>query len=261
MRRCTIGRVLPISDFVRRRRIPFVNWMLIGINIGIFIYTLTLDTTLNQSLGPFRTSEAEMFYYDWGGLPACIAEAIGVESGAPSRAIVAVCESGDRSLLQGVTGMFLHAGWVHLGSNMLFLWIFGDNVEDRLGHVPYLLFYFLAGIGAMALQTAFSLDSLVPTVGASGAIAGVMGAYLVLHPGALVQVIVLPLFFIPFFVPAALLIVFWFVMQLLGGIAELGETAGSSIAWWAHIGGFLAGIVLIFLAGGRRRARASPAHS
>jgi len=142
---------------------------------------------------------------------------------------------------------------------MLFLWIFGDNVEDRLGHFPYLVFYLLAGIGAMALQTAFSLDSLTPTVGASGAIAGVMGAYLILHPGALVQVIVLPLFFIPFFVPAALLILFWFVMQLLGGIAEIGQTTGSGIAWWAHIGGFLAGIVLIFVAGGRRRQRQPPA--
>ncbi len=235
--------------------------MLIAINIGVFIYTLTLDKQLNQNLGPFRTSEAELFYYDWGGLPACIAEAVGIDSGAPSRALLAVCNSGDHSLLQGVTGMFLHSGWLHLGSNMLFLWIFGDNVEDRLGHLPYLLFYFLAGIAAMALQTVFSLDSLVPTVGASGAIAGVMGAYLILYPGALVQVIVLPLFFIPFFVPAALLIVFWFLMQVLGGIADLGQTTGSSIAWWAHIGGFSAGILLVLLAGGRSKPRAGPTYS
>ena len=247
--------MLPISDHVRRRSIPYVNWTLIAINVAVFIYTLTLDTQLNQALGPFRTSEQELFYYDWGGLPACIAEAVGVDSGAPRQALMALCESGNRSLLQGVTGMFLHAGWLHLLSNMLFLWIFGDNVEDRLGHIPYLVFYFLAGIGAMAFQTAFSLDSLTPTVGASGAIAGVMGAYLILYPGALVQVIVLPLFFIPFFVPASLLIVFWFLMQVLGGIAELGQTTGSNIAWWAHIGGFLAGLVLILLAGGRRRER------
>jgi membrane associated rhomboid family serine protease len=151
--------------------------------------------------------------------------------------------------------MFLHAGWLHLLSNMLFLWIFGDNVEDSLGHLPYLFFYLLAGIAAMAVQTAFSIDSLVPTVGASGAIAGVMGAYLILHPKALVQVIVVPLFFFPFLVPAALLIGFWFVMQVLGGLADLGATTGSSIAWWAHIGGFLAGIVLVYLAGGPRRSR------
>ena len=252
--------MLPISDFVRRRRAPYVNWMLIAINVGVFIYTLTLDTQLNQTLGPLRVSEADLFYFDWGGLPACIGEALGFETGVSPGQLSAVCDSGDRALLQGVTGMFLHAGWLHLASNMLFLWIFGDNVEDRLGHLPYLVFYLLAGIAAMALQTAFSIDSLVPTVGASGAIAGVMGAYLILHPGALVQVIVLPLVFIPFFVPASLLIVFWFVMQLLGGIAELGQTTGSSIAWWAHIGGFIAGIVLIFIAGGRRRARASPVY-
>ena len=246
--------VLPISDFVRRRRVPYVNWLLIAINFGVFIYTLTLDTALSATLGPFRTSEAELFYYDWGGLPACIAEAAGIDSGASSRGLEALCQSADRSLLQGVTGMFLHAGWVHLLGNMLFLWIFGDNVEDRLGHIPYLLFYLLAGIAAMALQTAFSLDSLTPTVGASGAIAGVMGAYLILHPGAMIRVVVLPLFFIPFFVPAAVLILFWFLMQVLGGIAELGQTTGSNIAWWAHIGGFIAGVVLILLAGARKPA-------
>jgi membrane associated rhomboid family serine protease len=250
--------VLPISDFVRRRRVPYVNWTLIIVNVAVFIYTLSLDTELNRTLGPFRTSEAELFYYDWGGLPACIAEAFGHNSGADSGGLAVLCQSGDRSLLQGVTGMFLHAGWLHLIGNMLFLWIFGDNVEDRLGHLPYLVFYFLAGIGAMALQTVFSLDSLTPTVGASGAIAGVMGAYVVLYPKALIQVIVLPLFFIPFFVPASVLILFWFLMQVVGGVGDLSQTAGSNIAWWAHIGGFIAGVLLIFLAGGRGRAAQRP---
>jgi len=160
-----------------------------------------------------------------------------------------------------LVSMFMHGGIGHLLGNMLFLWIFGDNVEDRLGHLSYLLFYLLAGIAAMALQTAFALDSLVPTVGASGAIAGVMGAYLIMYPGALIQVIVLPLFFIPFFVPASLLILFWFLMQVLGGLADLGATTGSSIAWWAHIGGFSAGVLLILLAGGRGKPRASPTYS
>ena len=252
--------MLPIGDFLRRRRTPYVNWTLIAVNIGVFLYTISLDTQLTQTLGSFRTSEAELFYFEWGGLPACIAEALGVESGAPPQGLQAVCPAADRSLLQGVSGMFLHAGWAHLLSNMLFLWIFGDNVEDRLGHVPYLCFYLLAGVAAMALQTVFSLDSLVPTVGASGAIAGVMGAYLILHPKALVQVIVVPLFFFPFFVPAALLIGFWFIMQVLGGLSDLGHTAGSDIAWWAHIGGFLAGIVLIFIAGGPRQERPRPVY-
>jgi membrane associated rhomboid family serine protease len=232
---------------------PYVNWALIAVNVAVFLYTITLDTQLTEVLGPIRTSEAELFYYDWGGLPACIAEAVGYESGASPREIAVICQSPDRSLLQGVTGMFLHAGWLHLLSNMLFLWIFGDNVEDRLGHIPYLFFYILTGIAAMALQTVFSLDSLTPTVGASGAIAGIMGAYLIILPRALVQVIVLPLFFIPFYLPAFVLILFWALMQVLGGVAELGQTTGSNIAWWAHIGGFIAGVLLMLLAGGSRR--------
>jgi membrane associated rhomboid family serine protease len=155
--------------------------------------------------------------------------------------------------------MFLHSGWLHLAGNMLFLWIFGDNVEDQLGHLPYLAFYLLAGIAAMVVQTAFSLDSLVPTVGASGAIAGVMGAYLLMYPKAMIQVIVLPLFFIPFFVPAALLIVFWFVMQVLGALQEFGQTTGTGIAWWAHVGGFTAGMLMVMLAGARPKQKPKPA--
>jgi membrane associated rhomboid family serine protease len=143
--------------------------------------------------------------------------------------------------------MFLHAGWAHILGNMLFLWIFGDNVEDSLGHVRYLIFYLLCGVAAGAAQTFMAVETVVPAVGASGAIAGILGAYLMLHPTARVQVVILPLFFIPFFVPAALLIAIWFVMQLFAGLAEIGQaTAGSGVAWWAHIGGFLAGALLIW---------------
>jgi membrane associated rhomboid family serine protease len=150
--------------------------------------------------------------------------------------------------------MFMHAGWSHILFNMLFLWVFGDNVEDRLGHVRYLVFYLVCGIAAAVVQTVFALDSVIPNVGASGAIAGVLGAYFVLHPTAIVQVIFLPLFFIPFFVPAIVLIGIWFVTQLLSGLTEIGQTtAGSGIAWWAHIGGFVAGALLIFLVRPKRR--------
>lgn len=249
--------MIPIGDFVRRRTTPFVNWTLIAVNIGVFLYTLTLNTVPDRTLGVYLVSEAELFYFEWGGLPACIAESLGVESGASNQDL-SVCAEDERPLLQVVSGMFLHAGWFHLLSNMLFLWIFGDNVEDRLGHLRYLLFYLVSGIGAMAAQTFFSLDSIIPTVGASGAIAGVMGAYLLLHPLAMVQVIVIPLFFIPFFLPAVVLIGFWFIMQVLGGLADLGGTTGSNIAWWAHIGGFLAGVVLILLPGMKKRAPPKP---
>jgi membrane associated rhomboid family serine protease len=252
--------VFPVADFLRRRTTPYVNWTLILTNVAVFVYTLTLDTQATGELGPIRVSEADIFYYDWGALPACVVNYFGIDSGANPGALSALCPAGDRPLVTVFTSMFMHAGWGHIIGNMLFLWIFGDNVEDRLGHVRYLLFYLLTGIAAMAAQTAFAPDTLVPTVGASGAIAGVMGAYIFLHPGAMVQVVILPLFFIPFFVPAVLLIGFWFVTQLLFGLSEMGETAaGSSVAWWAHIGGFLAGLLLIILAGGRRSGRTRPA--
>jgi membrane associated rhomboid family serine protease len=246
--------VFPVGDFLRRRTTPYVNWALIAINVGVFVYTLSLNTQPDETLGQFRVSEADRFYYDWGGLPACLAEYFGIDSGAGPRALDTFCPEGARPVLQVFTGMFLHAGWGHIAANMLFLWIFGDNIEDRLGHVRYVFFYLASGVAAMTAQTALSLDTTVPTVGASGAIAGVMGAYVILHPTAMVQVIIFPLFFLPFFLPAALLIGIWFAMQLLGGISELGETAGSSIAWWAHIGGFVTGVVLVILVGRRRRA-------
>jgi membrane associated rhomboid family serine protease len=154
--------------------------------------------------------------------------------------------------------MFVHGGWAHIGGNMLFLWIFGDNVEDRLGHLRYLAFYLICGFLASATQIYVSADTLIPTVGASGAIAGILGAYLMLHPTARVQVVLLPLFFLPFFVPAVILIGIWFVTQLFSGFAEIGSqtTTGSGVAFWAHIGGFVAGAVLIWIfKAGRRQVR------
>jgi membrane associated rhomboid family serine protease len=240
--------VLPVGDFLRRRTTPYVNWVLLAVNIAVFIYTLSLDTT---PLPPLGLSEADEFYFDYGGLPACIAEDLGVDSGARPRDL-ALCPEDPQPLISVFSSMFLHAGWLHIVGNMLFLWIFGDNVEDRLGHVKYVVFYFASGIAAMAAQVFFSLDSVVPTVGASGAIAGVMGAYVFLFPKALVRVIVMPLFFFPFYLPAAVLIGFWFLTQLLGGIADLGQTTGTNIAWWAHIGGFVAGVVLLYVLGAKR---------
>jgi membrane associated rhomboid family serine protease len=151
--------------------------------------------------------------------------------------------------------MFVHGGWLHLIGNMLFLWVFGDNVEDALGHVRYLLFYLLAGAAAAALQVYVDQDSLVPMVGASGAIAGVLGAYLVLYPRATVAAVI-PLlwFFGAFPVPAWVLIIFWFFLQLLNGVATLGAgDVTQGVAFWAHIGGFVAGFALVWLL--RRRGR------
>jgi membrane associated rhomboid family serine protease len=247
--------VIPVGDFLRRRTTPYVNWTIIAVNVAVFIYTLSLSTNPDGFLGPFRISSADRFYFEWGALPACIGDYFGLHTDVNARELALVCPEGNRPPLTVFTAMFMHAGWGHILGNMLFLWIFGDNVEDRLGHLPYLVFYFVCGIAAMAAQTVFSLDSLVPTVGASGAIAGVMGAYLLLFPNAIVQVIVFPLFFFPFFVPAIVLIGIWFVMQLLGGLADLGQTAGEGIAWWAHVGGFIVGAALALLLGARRRVR------
>ena len=248
--------MFPVGDFLRTRSTPYVNWTLIGINVAIFVYTLTLSTRPDAIVAGLRTSEADRFLIDWGFVPACIGDYFGFDTGASPRLLAAVCPPGDRELLQVFTSMFLHAGWAHIIGNMLFLWIFGDNVEDRMGHGRYLVFYLLCGLAAAAAQTFMALDTAVPAVGASGAIAGVLGAYLMLYPTAMVQVIFLPLFFIPFFVPAVVLIGIWFITQLFAGLAEIGNaTAGSGVAWWAHVGGFSAGALLIWVFKKPRRQR------
>ena len=149
------------------------------------------------------------------------------------------------------TSMFMHAGLLHIGGNMLYLWIFGDNVEDRFGHVKFLIFYLLCGLAATGLQLVFSLDSSIPNLGASGAIAGVLGAYLLLFPKARVSVLsgrgVIP-------VPALLVIGLWFVLQLFSGIGSLFDTSDAGgVAYMAHIGGFVAGLVLAFLFRGKTK--------
>jgi membrane associated rhomboid family serine protease len=236
--------VFPINDFARRRTTPYVNWTLLAINIAVFVYMLTL-TGDNAIIGDFVGTETEKFLFDYGFVSACLAREVGVDVTA-SATDLSVCPAGQREFLQVFTSMYVHAGIAHIAGNMVFLWIFGDNVEDRLGHVRYLIFYLAAGVAAAAVQTFMAVNTVVPSVGASGAIAGVLGAYLVTYPFVRVQVIIFPLFFLPFIVPAAVLIVIWFVMQLISGVGELGQaTAGSGIAWWAHIGGFVAGIILL----------------
>ena len=216
--------MIPVADSVRTRRTPYVNVSLILISIGVFIYELTLSTAdLNQ------------FFLDYGVVPADIDAWLGDRSGIQEPLTIA-------------TSAFVHGGWLHLGFNMLFLWVFGDNIEDALGHLPYLAFYLLAAAGAAALQVATDTDSVIPVVGASGAIAGVLGAYLVLYPRATVAVLLPFFFFIPLPVPAFVVLIFWFVLQLFTGVASIGMSeATEGIAVWAHVGGFVTGFVLILL--------------
>lgn len=219
--------VIPIGDSVPSRTFPLVNLLIISANVAVFFYELSLGGRINA------------FFYDWGVVPAFLSDYVE--------------HPGDNSsqvLLTPFTAMFMHGGWVHLIGNMVFLWVFGDNIEDALGHLRYLVFYVLAGLGAVALQVFFSPNDLVPMVGASGAIAGVLAAYMVLYPRATVVVLIpLFLFFWTAYVPAIFLIGMWFIIQLMSGLATVGYVTGGSggVAWWAHVGGFLAGIVLVSL--------------
>jgi membrane associated rhomboid family serine protease len=217
--------MIPLRDDQPRFSTPYVTYFLIGLNSVIFLFesALTADS--------FKT-----LLYQFGMISANIT---GYLSGASRLGLVAV-------LLPALTSMFLHGSWMHVIGNMWFLWIFGDNIEDYLGHFKYLVFYLASGMGAAFAQVILNPHSRVPTVGASGAIAGVLGAYFVLYPRARV-LIWFPIFFL-FYLPAWVTLGYWFAMQFLSGaatsIADYSDTHGG-VAFWAHVGGFVAGIVLI----------------
>jgi membrane associated rhomboid family serine protease len=154
----------------------------------------------------------------------------------------------EAAFLPLITSMFLHSGFLHLAGNMLFLWIFGDNVEDVFGHLPYLFFYLTCGLGAGLLHVLFNLGSTIPALGASGAISGVMGAYMVLFPRERILTLVF-IFVVP--IPAVFILGYWFLLQFLAGIDALGTSAKGGVAVWAHVGGFLLGVLLTQLV--RRR--------
>jgi membrane associated rhomboid family serine protease len=219
--------MIPIGDSVRSRTFPYVNIAIILANFLVFFYEVGLGTQVNQ------------FIFDWGVTPIVLTDFFDDPGRQPFQ-----------TPFTPLTAMFIHGGWFHILGNMLFLWVFGDNVEDALGHLPYLLFYLLAGIAATAVQVVVDSDSILPMIGASGAIAGVLGAYWVVYPRASVSVLIPPIFFWAFRIPAFLLIGFWFFLQLFNGVATLGYDAvgaGGGVAWWAHIGGFAAGVILLWL--------------
>jgi membrane associated rhomboid family serine protease len=219
--------VIPLRDSVRTRTWPVVNVVLIAANLTVFFHELSFG----------RPALLEEFVLAWGLVPARFLADPWLEW--PTL----------------FSSMFLHGGWSHVLGNMLYLWIFGDNVEDRLGHGRYLLFYLLSGVAAALIQVRFFPHSAVPMVGASGAIAGVLGAYFVLYPNARVLAVVPIWVFLKVVeVPALFFLGFWFVLQAfqgMGSILAAGE--GGGVAWWAHAGGFAAGIVLVFLFKKRRR--------
>jgi membrane associated rhomboid family serine protease len=246
--------MIPVGDSVRSRSFPYVNVAIIAANILVFLYELTLDATPSIFGG---LTELDRFYFEWGTLPGCLGDTFGFAPDVRPDRLAAVCAVQDNTVATPFTSMFIHGGWLHLLGNMLFLWVFGDNVEDAMGHTRYAAFYIVAGLAATAAHTgvaytAVGEDVLIPAIGASGAIAGVLGAYLVLFPRALVSTII-PIFlffWIPVDLPAVLLIGLWFVIQLFNGVAALGAEvvgAGGGVAWFAHIGGFVSGLVLVKL--------------
>jgi membrane associated rhomboid family serine protease len=214
---------IPLKDLNPRRSHPFINTGLIIANFAVFIYQLTLSP---HALKVFMTVNAMVpaRFHSW------------LAGHAPASA----------ALLPLFTSMFLHSGLMHILGNMLFLWIFGDNVEDFYGHFGYLFFYLACGVGSGLVHVLFNWHSTLPAVGASGAISGVMGAYIVLYPRARILTLV---FIFPVPIPAVIILGFWFVLQFLSGVASLGMASTSGgVAWWAHIGGFLLGLLVTTIA-------------
>jgi membrane associated rhomboid family serine protease len=237
--------MIPIGDSVRSRTVPYVNVTIITLNIVIFVYELTISTVRQP---PFGFSQLDIFFFHWGTIPACLTDRFGNHPDVSARALAFYCTN-NHDVGAVFYSMFLHGGWLHLIGNMIFLWVFGDNVEDAMGHLRYALFYLIVGLAATATHVAVNQNDLTPSIGASGAIAGVLGAYLVLYPRATVAAVLPIIFFIPLYIPAVLLIGVWFLMQLLNGAAALATTdvvnAGGGVAWFAHVGGFAAGVLLV----------------
>jgi membrane associated rhomboid family serine protease len=211
--------MIPLRDDNPTRTVSFITFLLIALNGLAFYFELSLPTPARR----------EAFFADFALVPAAVTHAPSPET--------------YRSVF---TSMFLHGSWLHLLGNMLFLWIFGNNIEDSVGHFKYVFFYLACGIAAAATQVAIAPDSKVPMIGASGAISGVLGAYLLLFPRARVLVLIPIWIFIRFiYVPAWLMLILWFGLQLLSGTATLGRVQGGGVAFWAHIGGFVAGMILV----------------
>ena len=213
--------MIPLRDTIKGETFPFVNIALIVVNVLVFLGELSLT----------QTQLTELFY-TYGAVPSWIVN--NFFQGNIVGAIVPM-----------ITATFLHGGWLHILSNMLFLWVFGDNVEDRMGHFNYFIFYISVGFLGNLAQIIFSPQSTVPIIGASGAVAGILGAYYLLFPKSRVLALIPIIFFFTLMeVKASLFIIFWFILQIFNGVLSLGAV-GNPVAWWAHIGGFIGGVILL----------------
>jgi membrane associated rhomboid family serine protease len=227
--------VFPIRDHNPSGTFPYVTVTLIMVNVLAFLYQISLGRAL------------EPFLYRYGMVPILVSNFHKM----PEIGFFDVATT-------FVTSMFLHGGWFHILGNMWYLWIFGDNVEDRLGHGRFLAFYLICGIAAGLVHYGLNPSSRLPTIGASGAVAGVLGAYLLCYPRARVDLLLFFFFFVQIItVPAAFVLFLWFILQIFSGVLSLGTGAHvtGGVAWWAHVGGFLCGLLLIRVLPRRRRSR------
>lgn len=221
--------MIPLRDNIPSSRRPYVTYVILGLNIAVFAFELSLGNRL------------QAFINDFGVVPAAYS---GGEGGWPER------------VFPLFTSMFMHGGWAHIFFNMLYLWIFADNVEDRLGHFRFAVFYILSGLGAILAHILLNPSSSAPCVGASGAIGGVLGAYMITYPRARVLVLIFLFYFIHIVeLPALALIFIWFLTQVFSGLGTLGANFASGVAYWAHIGGFIVGLSLMLVLAPRRKRK------
>lgn len=217
--------MMPLRDINPTYRFPVVTVVIIGLNVAVYIVELLYDVT----------GQLDLFIASYAVIPYELTR--GVDLPPPSL---------QPAFLTIFTAMFMHGGFLHIFGNMLYLWIFGNNVEDNMGHIRFVIFYLACGVTAAMAQVAVDPTARVPTLGASGAIAGVLAAYLVLHPRAQVETL---LFLYPFIrivrLPALIVLGFWIVIQLFQGVLSLGVPQTGGVAWFAHLGGFMAGLILV----------------
>ena len=228
--------MFPIRDDQPRYSTPWVNYFIVGLNMVVFLFELSVQMQGRRAL--------DALVFQFGVVPRHFERAL---AGSPAYPIPA-------TLLTILTSMFLHSGWLHIIFNMWFLWIFGDNIEDYLGHFIYLIFYLLCGVAAALTQIGLDPGSTIPTIGASGAIAGVMGAYVLLYPRAKVLTLVVLIVFITFWwIPAWVFLGYWFLLQFFSASITVHQASGG-VAFGAHVGGFLTGLILIKVFPRRTRA-------
>ncbi|MBI4965730.1 MAG: rhomboid family intramembrane serine protease [Desulfomonile tiedjei] len=218
--------MIPLRDSNPSATVPIVTIVLIVINSIVWLYEVSLG------------ARADQFIVEYGLIPVRFLNFYRYSGGLTDNAIVPLFSS-----------IFMHAGWLHVIGNMWFLWIFGDNVEDRLGHITYLIFYILCGLGSSLIHVFFNTGSQIPTIGASGAISGVLGAYLVSFPHARIHTLLIIFIIIRFVeLPAFIFLIIWFAFQFISGTAQIGARGDvGGVAYWAHMGGFVVGILLLWI--------------